>query len=167
MPDPPADATHAVVQLVRENKLYHARSHSDAEAIEAGQFRQDPGARILWAHSGCRGGPEKVREMLRTCTATSGAQPGNPASKHAARVPRSDSGMALGTSSSARKGSWSAATRGDAGDAAIALRTSNRRAGAKPVAEQTCRARRPLASRVKMRPINVRMDVWFRSFENP
>jgi predicted TIM-barrel fold metal-dependent hydrolase len=38
-------------------------SHSDADAIER-QFKQDPGARILWAHSGFEP-PEKVREMLR------------------------------------------------------------------------------------------------------
>jgi hypothetical protein len=51
-----------VVQLAREHKLY-LHSHSDAEAIER-QFRQDPAARILWAHSGFDA-PEKVREMLR------------------------------------------------------------------------------------------------------
>lgn len=51
-----------VVQLARENKLY-LHSHSDAEAVER-QFRQDPTARILWAHSGFDA-PEKVREMLR------------------------------------------------------------------------------------------------------
>lgn len=51
-----------VVALAREHKLY-LHSHSDAEAIER-QFRQDPDARILWAHSGFDA-PEKVREMLR------------------------------------------------------------------------------------------------------
>jgi hypothetical protein len=51
-----------VVQLAREHKLF-LHSHSDAEAIER-QFRQDPAARILWAHSGFDA-PEKVREMLR------------------------------------------------------------------------------------------------------
>lgn len=51
-----------VVQLARENKLY-LHSHSDAEAVER-QFKQDPTARILWAHSGFDA-PEKVREMLR------------------------------------------------------------------------------------------------------
>ena len=51
-----------VVQLAREHKLF-LHSHSDADAIER-QFRQDPQARILWAHSGFDA-PEKVREMLR------------------------------------------------------------------------------------------------------
>lgn len=51
-----------VVQLARERKLF-LHSHSDADAIER-QFRQDPGARILWAHSGFDA-PEKVRQMLR------------------------------------------------------------------------------------------------------
>ena len=61
-----ADADSAVmrrvVQLAREYKLF-LHSHSDADAIER-QFVQDPGARILWAHSGFDT-PEKVREMLR------------------------------------------------------------------------------------------------------
>ena len=51
-----------VVQLAREHKLF-LHSHSDAEAIER-QFRQDPEARILWAHGGFDS-PDKVREMLR------------------------------------------------------------------------------------------------------
>lgn len=51
-----------VVELAHENKLY-LHSHSDAEAIER-QFKQDPDARILWAHSGFDA-PDKVREMLR------------------------------------------------------------------------------------------------------
>ncbi len=51
-----------VVELARDNKLY-LHSHSDADAIER-QFKQDPQARILWAHSGFDA-PEKVREMLR------------------------------------------------------------------------------------------------------
>jgi len=51
-----------VVQLAREHKLF-LHSHSDADAIER-QFRQDPDARILWAHAGFDS-PEKVREMLR------------------------------------------------------------------------------------------------------
>jgi hypothetical protein len=61
-----ADADSAVVrrvvELARDNRLF-LHSHSDADAIER-QFRQDPGARILWAHSGFDA-PEKVREMLR------------------------------------------------------------------------------------------------------
>ena len=51
-----------VVQLAREYRLF-LHSHSDADAIER-QFAQDPGARILWAHSGFDT-PERVREMLR------------------------------------------------------------------------------------------------------
>ena len=51
-----------VVQLAREHQLF-LHSHSDAEAIER-QFKQDPTARILWAHSGFDS-PAKVREMLR------------------------------------------------------------------------------------------------------
>lgn len=51
-----------VVELAREHKLY-LHSHSDADAIER-QFKQDPNARILWAHSGFDS-PDKVRELLR------------------------------------------------------------------------------------------------------
>ncbi len=51
-----------VVELAREHKLY-LHSHSDADAIER-QFKQDPNARILWAHAGFDA-PDKVREMLR------------------------------------------------------------------------------------------------------
>ena len=51
-----------VVELARQYKLY-LHSHSDADAIER-QFKQDPDARILWAHSGFDA-PDKVREMLR------------------------------------------------------------------------------------------------------
>jgi predicted TIM-barrel fold metal-dependent hydrolase len=51
-----------VVELAKEHKLF-LHSHSDADAIER-QFKQDPNARILWAHSGFDS-PEKVREMLR------------------------------------------------------------------------------------------------------
>ena len=50
-----------VVQLAREYRLF-LHSHSDAEAIER-QFKQDPTARILWAHAGFET-PEKVRQML-------------------------------------------------------------------------------------------------------
>ncbi len=50
-----------VVQLARKFNLY-LHAHSDAEAIER-LFKQDPGARILWAHSGFER-PERVREML-------------------------------------------------------------------------------------------------------
>jgi len=59
-----ADGTvvRRVVQLARQHGLA-LHSHSDADAIER-QFRQDPQARILWAHAGFDA-PEKVREMLR------------------------------------------------------------------------------------------------------
>jgi hypothetical protein len=51
-----------MVELAKQYKLY-LHSHSDADAIER-QFRQDPNARILWAHAGFDA-PERVREMLR------------------------------------------------------------------------------------------------------
>jgi len=51
-----------MVQLAKEYKLF-LHAHSDADAIER-LFRQDPGARILWAHSGFDQ-PQRVREMLR------------------------------------------------------------------------------------------------------
>jgi hypothetical protein len=51
-----------VVELARQYRLF-LHSHSDADAIER-QFKQDPQARILWAHSGFDS-PAKVREMLR------------------------------------------------------------------------------------------------------
>ena len=61
-----ADADGAVmrrvVQLARQHGLA-LHSHSDADAIDR-QFKQDPQARILWAHAGFDT-PEKVREMLR------------------------------------------------------------------------------------------------------
>ena len=51
-----------MVQLAQKYKLF-LHAHSDADAVER-LFRQWPGARILWAHSGFER-PEKVREMLR------------------------------------------------------------------------------------------------------
>lgn len=51
-----------VVELARQHGLV-LHSHSDADAIER-QFRQDPQARILWAHAGFDS-PDRVREMLR------------------------------------------------------------------------------------------------------
>ena len=45
----------------RYGLMLHA--HSDADAVER-LFKQDPGARILWAHAGFTD-PERVREMLR------------------------------------------------------------------------------------------------------
>jgi hypothetical protein len=51
-----------LVQLAREHRIY-LHAHSDVDAVER-IFRQDPGARVLWAHSGFDR-PERVREMLR------------------------------------------------------------------------------------------------------
>jgi hypothetical protein len=51
-----------MVELAKQYKiLLHA--HSDADAIER-LFRQDPEARILWAHAGFER-PDRVRELLR------------------------------------------------------------------------------------------------------
>jgi hypothetical protein len=51
-----------IVQLARQHGLM-LHAHSDADAVER-LFRQDPDARILWAHAGFEP-PERVREMLR------------------------------------------------------------------------------------------------------
>ncbi len=51
-----------VVQLAKREKLY-LHAHSDADALER-IFRQDPGARVLWAHAGFER-PARVRELLR------------------------------------------------------------------------------------------------------
>ncbi len=51
-----------MVQLARERKLL-LHLHSDADAVER-VYKQDPGARVLWAHAGFAP-PERVREMLR------------------------------------------------------------------------------------------------------
>jgi hypothetical protein len=51
-----------LVALAKQHKLV-LHAHSDADAIER-LFRQDPAARILWAHSGFDR-PDLVREMLR------------------------------------------------------------------------------------------------------
>lgn len=51
-----------LVELAKQYGLF-LHSHSDAEAVTR-HFEQDPGARVLWAHSGFER-PEKVREMLR------------------------------------------------------------------------------------------------------
>jgi len=51
-----------IVQLARQYKLM-LHAHSDADAVER-IFRQDPNARVLWAHAGFER-PERVREMLR------------------------------------------------------------------------------------------------------
>lgn len=61
-----ADADLAVprriVELAKSHRLI-LHAHSDADAIER-IFRQDPGARVLWAHAGFDR-PQAVREMLR------------------------------------------------------------------------------------------------------
>jgi hypothetical protein len=49
------------VELAKQHKLV-LHAHGDADAIER-LFRQDPGARILWAHSGFTD-PASVRAML-------------------------------------------------------------------------------------------------------
>ena len=51
-----------MVQLAKEHELF-LHAHSDIDAVER-IFRQEPNARILWAHSGFDA-PAKVREMLR------------------------------------------------------------------------------------------------------
>ena len=51
-----------IVQLAKQYGLM-LHAHSDADAVER-LFRQDPNARILWAHAGFER-PERVREMLR------------------------------------------------------------------------------------------------------
>jgi len=51
-----------LVQLAKQHQLY-LHAHSDVDAVER-IFRQDPGARVLWAHSGFER-PENVRDMLR------------------------------------------------------------------------------------------------------
>jgi hypothetical protein len=52
-----------IVELARQHKLL-LHAHSDVDALER-IFQQDPGARVLWAHSGFES-PGRVREMLRT-----------------------------------------------------------------------------------------------------
>jgi hypothetical protein len=51
-----------MIALAREHNLV-LHAHSDIDAIER-IFRQDPGARVLWAHSGFDR-PDAVRAMLR------------------------------------------------------------------------------------------------------
>lgn len=50
-----------MIALAKQHSLL-LHAHSDADAVER-IFRADPGARVLWAHSGFDR-PEKVREML-------------------------------------------------------------------------------------------------------
>jgi len=51
-----------IVQLAKQYGLM-LHAHADADAVER-LFRQDPQARILWAHAGFEA-PSRVREMLR------------------------------------------------------------------------------------------------------
>jgi hypothetical protein len=51
-----------MVELARERRLF-IHIHSDADAVSR-VFRQDPGARVLWAHAGFER-PARVREMLQ------------------------------------------------------------------------------------------------------
>jgi hypothetical protein len=51
-----------VVELARQYALV-LHAHSDTDAVER-LFRQDPAARVLWAHSGFER-PERVRAMLQ------------------------------------------------------------------------------------------------------
>jgi hypothetical protein len=60
--DADAPVVRRVVRLAKQHNLF-LHAHSDADAVER-LFRQDPDARILWAHSGFAQ-PQKVRDMLR------------------------------------------------------------------------------------------------------
>ncbi len=60
--DADAPVARLVVQLAKQYKLI-LHAHSDIDAVER-IFKQDPNARVLWAHSGFER-PERVREMLR------------------------------------------------------------------------------------------------------
>ena len=60
--DVDASVARQVVQWAKQYKLF-LHAHSDADAVER-IFKQDPDARVLWAHSGFER-PEKAREMLR------------------------------------------------------------------------------------------------------
>jgi Amidohydrolase len=51
-----------IVELAKQHGLF-LQAHSDAEAVER-IFKQDGGARVLWAHAGFAP-VEKVREMMR------------------------------------------------------------------------------------------------------
>jgi hypothetical protein len=60
--DADAPVARLAVQLAKQHQLF-LHAHSDVDAVER-IFKQDPEARVLWAHSGFER-PEKVREMLR------------------------------------------------------------------------------------------------------
>jgi hypothetical protein len=60
--DADLEVPRRIVQLARQHGLL-LHAHCDADAVER-LFRQDPDARILWAHAGFDS-PERVRDMLR------------------------------------------------------------------------------------------------------
>ncbi len=60
--DADAPVERLAVQLAKKHKLF-LQAHSDVDAVER-IFKQDPDARVLWAHSGFER-PEKMHEMLR------------------------------------------------------------------------------------------------------
>ena len=60
--DVDAPVARLAVQLAKQYQLF-LHAHTDVDGVER-IFRQDPAARVLWAHSGFER-PEKVREMLR------------------------------------------------------------------------------------------------------
>lgn len=55
------DVLRGIIALAKAHDLF-LHAHSDAEAVDL-IFEQDPGARVLWAHSGFDS-PARVREML-------------------------------------------------------------------------------------------------------
>ena len=60
--DADAPVARQAVQWAQQHKLV-LHAHADIDAVER-IFKQDPDARVLWAHSGFER-PENVREMLR------------------------------------------------------------------------------------------------------
>ncbi len=61
-PDADLPVVRGIVWLAKQHGLM-LHAHSDADAVER-LFRQDPEARILWAHAGYEN-PPRVRDMLR------------------------------------------------------------------------------------------------------
>jgi predicted TIM-barrel fold metal-dependent hydrolase len=61
-PDADLPVPTRMVALAKEHRLI-LHAHSDGDAVER-MFRQDPEARILWAHSGFER-PDQVRALLR------------------------------------------------------------------------------------------------------
>ena len=57
-----------IVALAKQHGLF-LQAHSDAEAVER-IFKQDPGARVLWAHAGFASA-DTVREIMRKYTGLS------------------------------------------------------------------------------------------------